>query len=319
MQNSDRTRPHLMSAYGGDGWQPRSRSLAGELGNIWGTGGMCSEWEPVKAVLLHRPGAELAASVDPKSVQMVAPLDMERAQLQHDLMAQAYRDAGAVVHYVDPIHTPKPNQMFAADLMFMTPEGAILARPASDVRAGEEREVARALAALGIPIVRSISGRGTFEGADAMWLSPKKVIVGRGMRTNAEGVRQIRTVLGEMGVEVIDVDMPVGTMHLMGMLRIVGENLALAWPVRLVYAAVEALAEEGFDVAFLPDVDEAIHNAAFNFVTLGPRKILMPAGNPITQAFYESLDIDCVTTPTDELFKAAGSIGCLTGIVERKS
>lgn len=51
-----------------------------------------------------------------------------------------------------------------------------------------------------------------------MWLSPKKVIVGRGMRANAEGVRQIRTVLGEMGVEVIDVDMPVGTMHLMGML-----------------------------------------------------------------------------------------------------
>ena len=40
--------------------------------------------------------------------------------------------------------------------------------------------------------------------------------------------------------------------------------------------------------------------------------------NPITQTFYESLDIDCVTTPTNELYKAAGSIGCLTGILERK-
>lgn len=307
-----------MSAYGGEGWQPRSRSMAGELGNIWGKGGMCSEWEPIRAVLLHRPGEELAASADPASVQMVEPLDLARAREQHDLMAQAYRNAGAVVHYVDPLNTPKPNQMFAADLMFMTPEGAILARPASDVRAGEEREVARALTALGIPIVRSISGRATFEGADAMWISPKKVLVGRGMRTNAEAVRQLRSVLGEMGVEVIDVDMPVGTMHLMGMLRIVSENLALAWPVRLVYAAVEALAEEGYQVAFLPDVSEAIHNAAFNFVTLGPRRILMPAGNPISQEFYESLDIDCVTTPTDELYKAAGSIGCLTGILERK-
>lgn len=30
-------------------------------------------------------------------------------------------------------------------------------------------------------------------------------------------------------------------------------------------------------------------------------------------------DIDYVTTPTDELYKAAGSIGWLTGILERQS
>ena len=39
-----------------------------------------------------------------------------------------------------------PNLMFCADLFVMTPQGAILARPASDVRAGEERWVARGLA-----------------------------------------------------------------------------------------------------------------------------------------------------------------------------
>jgi N-dimethylarginine dimethylaminohydrolase len=309
----------LLSAYGGDGWQPRSRPLSGELGSIWGRCGMCSEWQPLKAVLLHRPGAELTASADPKAVQMVAALDIGKAQAQHEQMAQAYGDAGVAVYFLTPGATPKPNQMFMADLMFMTPEGMILARPASDVRAGEERQAARALAELGIPIVRSISGQGTFEGADAMWLSPKKVMVGRGMRTNAEGVRQLRSVLGEMGVEVIDVDMPVGTMHLMGMLRIVDHSLALAWPVRLVYSALEALRDEGYRVEFLPEVEEAIHNAAFNFVTLGPRKILMPAGNPISQKFYESLDIECITTPTDELYKAAGSVGCLTGILERAS
>ena len=37
----------------------------------------------------------------------------------------------------------------------------------------------------------------------------------------------------------------------------------------------------------------------------------------MTQQFYESLDIECVTVAVDELYKAAGSIGCLTGIVER--
>lgn len=81
---------------------------------------------------------------------------------------------------------------------------------------------------------------------------------------------------------------------------------------------MEALRAEGYQVEFLPDVNEAIHNAAFNFVTLGPRKILMAAGNPLTQHFYESLDIECVTVNVNELYKAAGAIGCLSGIVERE-
>lgn len=315
----DRNQPHLMAAYGGDGWQPRSRALGGELGTIWGACGINSEWAPLKAVLLHRPGAELAASSDdPNALQMVAPLNIEKAQFQHDALAQAYRDNGVTVHYVNPPATPTPNQMFCADLMFMTPEGCILARPASDVRAGEERQVAAALTRIGAPILRSISGRGVFEGADAAWLTPQKVIVGRGIRTNTAAINQMQTVLGEIGVEVVAVDMPIGTMHLQGMLRFADHNLALAWPVRLAYAAVETLRAEGYRVECLPDVTEAIHNAAFNFVTLGPRKILLAAGNPITQQFYESLDIECVTVAVDELYKAAGSIGCLSGIVERE-
>ena len=99
----------------------------------------------------------------------------------------------------------------------MTPEGAILGRPASTVRAGEERWIARRLADLGIPIARTVRGQGTFEGADAMWLDATTVLVGRGLRTNAEGAAQVAATLGEMGVETIVVDMPWGTMHLMGM------------------------------------------------------------------------------------------------------
>lgn len=92
----DRTRPHLMAAYGGEGWQPRSRALAGELGNIWGACSINSEWAPLKAVLLHRAGEELAASADPNAVQMVERLDIEKAQYQHDAIAQANRAAGAI-------------------------------------------------------------------------------------------------------------------------------------------------------------------------------------------------------------------------------
>jgi N-dimethylarginine dimethylaminohydrolase len=249
---------------------------------------------------------------------MLESLDLGLAQAQHDSIAQAYERAGVTVYYVSPPGQPPPNQMFVADLVFMTPEGAILARPASTVRAGEERNIARVLAALGIPILRSVRGRGTFEGADAIWLNPETVLLGRGLRTNEEGVSQVTSTLQEMGVEVIQVDLPFGTMHLMGMLRIVDRDLAVAWPKRLVHRGVEAMRALGMKVVFIPDEGEAAHGKSLNFVTLGPREILMAGGNPKSQSFYESLGITCHTVDVSELGKAAGAIGCLTGILQRE-
>jgi N-dimethylarginine dimethylaminohydrolase len=208
--------------------------------------------------------------------------------------------------------------MFMADVFVMTPEGAIVARPASQVRAGEERVAARRLSDIGVPILRSINNRGTFEGADLMWLDPQTAIVGRGLRTNDDGASQIEQLLTSMGIRMIKVDLPFGSMHLMGMLRIVDRNLAIVWPSRFVHRGVDALRERGFHVAMLPENEEIRRGAAFNFVTIAPRTIVMAAGNPRTQAWFEQHGITCVTTPVDELAKAAGAIGCLTGIVARE-
>jgi arginine deiminase len=309
--------PFDVAAYGGAGWSPRTRTLAEEIDDLWGTCGASTEYARLKAVLLFRPGDELSTSTDTNAAQMLQPVDWKVAQAQHDGIAQAYRDAGVAVHYVDGGKRPSPNQMFCADLMFMTPEGVILARPASTVRAGEERYVARKLAELGIPIIRSVRGRGTFEGADAIWLDPQTVMLGRGLRTNDEGAAQVSSTLNEMGVEVIQVDLPFGTMHLMGMLRIVDHDLALSRPRRLAHRGVEALKTRGFHVEFVPDSWETANNKAFNFVTLGPKEILMVDGNPKTQAFYEGLGIRCHAAAADELGKAAGAIGCLTGVLQR--
>jgi N-dimethylarginine dimethylaminohydrolase len=125
--------------------------------------------------------------------------------------------------------------------------------------------------------------------------------------------------LESLGVRTLPVDLPCGTMHLMGMLRIVDRDLALAWPNRLAYRAVEALRDRGYRVCFLPDQSEVLRGNSLNFVTLGPRRILMPAGNPVTLAFYESLGIECMQVNISELAKAAGAVGCLTGILRRES
>jgi arginine deiminase len=317
-------RPTSTAAYGGAGWSPRIASLQEEIGVIWAACGVSTEYDPLEAVLLHRPGAELEQIHDPNTMQLLAPLDLGRAQAQHDRLAQAYREAGVAVDYVNPSEQTPPNMMFAnlmfvADLVFMTPEGAILARPASTVRAGEERFVARRLAQLDIPILCSLRGRGVFEGADAAWINPQTVLLATGLRTNAEGAAQTTALLNQMGVEIVRVGLPHGAMHLMGLLRFIDRDLAIGWPGRIPYAAVKALSAWGYAVHFLPEEseEEAIRGMALNFVTLGPREILMPAGNLITQRFYEGLGVACHTVNVSELVKAAGGIGCLTGILAR--
>jgi len=311
--------PHTASAYGGPGWSPRVTSLRQELGTIWRACGVASEWSPLKAVLLHPPGPELAEIAEPDHSQMLDTLDATLARLQHDALARAFRDLGVQVHYVEPQETPPHNLMFVADLLFMTPEGALVGRPASTVRAGEERLVARRLADLGIPILRTVRGTGTFEGADAAWLDAHTVLLATGLRTNPEGAAQVATTLHEMGIAVVPVGLPHGSMHLMGLLRFADRDLAVAWPGRVPHGAVEALRARGFSVLFLPDEGEARRGMALNFVTVAPRQILMPDGNPITQSFYEDAGITCHTTQVDELLKAAGGIGCLTGILHRET
>ncbi len=251
-------------------------------------------------------------------MQMLAPVDPEKAQSQHDAVAKAYQQAGVAVDYVEPAQTPPPNQLFVADLLFMTPEGAVVGRPASTVRAGEERHVAARLASLGIPICRTIGGQGTFEGADAMWLDRQTVLIGTGFRTNAHAARQLADVLGEMGVATVTTQLTQGAMHLMGALRFCDRNLAVVWPGRLTPDALTVLKKRGIRTETLPDEAEAINGMALNFVTLGPRRILMPAGNPVTERFCQSLGVEVVTVAVDEIINAAGAIGCMSGVLERE-
>jgi N-dimethylarginine dimethylaminohydrolase len=248
---------------------------------------------------------------------MRGAIDPTGISLQHDALAQIYRSRGIEVSYVQPPEIPPPNQLFAADLFAMTPDGAILGRPASAVRAGEERWVARALADLGVPILRSVRGEGTFEGADLMWLTPEVALVAEGLRTNKKGADQVEGTLRDLDVRTVRTQLPPGTMHLMGQLRIVDRDLAIGWQGRLPDDAVGVLEDLGFRVVFLPDASEAQYRFAFNFVVLAPREILMPAGCPDTEGFYRDLGILCRTVQVGEIGKAAGSIGCLTGILKR--
>jgi len=307
----------IAAAFGGEGWSSRTQTLRQEMGSLWGNWGVGLEWADLQAVLLHRPGPEIEDLVDPNAVQMLEPIDVELVRQQHDGLAAAYGRAGIAVHYLDPKGPTTPNNLFCADLLFMTPEGAILARPASTVRAGEEVHVARRLAALDVPILLTVHGDGVFEGADALWIDEDTALVATGLRTNEAGAAQVTWVLQNVGAQVIGVDLPFGSMHLMGTLRLAGPGIAVGYPGRTPHRAVRALRERGYRMLWAPDMDE-VKRMALNFVTLGPGRILMAAGCPRTQAMYEAEGIECVTVEIDELVKAAGGMGCLTGILKRE-
>ncbi len=308
---------NLAAAYGGSGWSQRSAPLRAEMGTIWGPWGLDSEWSPLQAVLLHCPGPEVEDLAEPGAALMLGTLDPLQMRREHQALTAAYRQAGVEVHFLEPEGPVPPNTMFCRDLFFMTPEGAVLARPASTVRAGEERAVARRLAALGVPILLSVHGEGLFEGADALWVDATTVLLATGLRTNVAGADQVEALLRQMGVTVVRVDLPYGSMHLLGVLNLAGPDLALARPEGVPHRAVEVLRQKGYQVRFLPDEEEARQGMALNFVPLRPYHVLMPAGCPRTRAFYEAAGMTCQEVAIDHLRRAAGGMGCLSGILRR--
>jgi len=307
------------AAYGGEGWSPRIRTHGQELGDLWADCGIDSEWRLLKSVLVHRPGSEMEVPEDQiNELQFAEALDLGKARAEHDYMVEIYQKNKVDVRLLAPNPGMTPNQLYCADLFAMTPEGAILARPASTVRAGEERWVAQTLGNLGMPILKVLTGTATFEGADLMWVDAETAVIGRGLRTSQAGIDQITTLLAEMGITTLAFDIPFGTMHFMGMLRLVDKDLAFVWPRRTPHALVAFLQERGYHVLPLPDLDEAMENMAFNFVVLSPRKIMLPAKNPRSLAFYESHGLECISIPVDELRKANGAMGCMTGVLCRE-
>jgi N-dimethylarginine dimethylaminohydrolase len=308
----------LSAAYGGELWSPRVVAMTEDMTSTWGDWGVSSEIGKLRAVLLRRPGSELDAVVDFDAMQMRSDLCPERVREQHDALAEAYRAAGVVVHYVERGRIDKPNAMFVRDLMLMTPEGAIVTRPASTVRAGEERLVAEALAQLGVPILMSVHGSGTFEGADVIWVDEHLCFLAEGLRTNEEGADQVERMLREIGVaDVVRVGQPHGAMHLDGLLAIIDRDLAVVWPRRTPFKAVSTLRKRGFRFIEVDDEREAQDCLPMNFVALAPGEILMPAGGSSMREKYEAAGVRCHVVDICECIKAGGGIHCMTGFLKR--
>lgn len=310
----------LEATYGGPGWVGRSapHRLEVQAGRVWPTRGVHSEVAPLREVLLSWPSDTLAAVDDVERWLMLASVDLARMRRQVEALVERYEALGVRAHLFRPASPPPPNFIFLRDLFFMTPEGAVVGRMAAEARSGEERFAARALAGLEVPILMTMRGEATFEGADALWLDEGHVLVGTGRRTNDEACRALAPLLADMGARLVPVPLPRGVQHLLGCVNFVDERRAVLREDRLEPALLDALRAHGVETLVLPADAEVREGLAMNFVTLEPDRVLMPAGCPQARRRLETAGITCEEADVSEAIRAAGALGCLTGILYRQ-
>lgn len=304
----------------GERWFPSETKFSDEMEKIWGKWYCDSEVGKLRAVLLRRPGKEIEMVNEHNysEFRWKSWMDVEKARAQHDKMAQIYREHGVEVYYVEEQREDRPNALYMRDLVFMTPEGAIVCRPAIAARRGEEKYAAQALSKLGVPIIKTINGDGYFDGACAMWVDRHTVIIGTGARANKEGAEQVENELRNMGVtDIIRMGIPYGHAHLDGLLNFVDKKTVLLFPWQVPYDLVKPLLDRGFKVIEATDIEEIKVKMAINVVALEPGKILMPANCPNTKAKLEEEGIEVIEVELDEIIKGWGALHCMTAFLKR--
>ena len=272
-----------IDAIAGERWFPKESTFIDDMKDLWGDWGVCSEVDQLKAVLMRRPGREIE-NFDWQEARFKAAIDPEKFRAQHDGLADIYRAHGVNVHYIEEQREDKPNALFCRDLVLMTPEGAIVTRPAMEARRGEERYAAKTLADLGVPIIRTICGDATFEGAMVMWVVRHTAILASGVRTNRSGYEMVEYELKRMGVtEILHMQVPYGHAHIDGNLNFASHDVAMIHASQVPYDVCDALKKKGIKLLECPSQTEAKESFAINFVALKQGQIVMPAGNPRSQ------------------------------------
>ncbi len=293
---------------------------------VWGRGWGCNnDVGQLRLVLMHRPGEEMnvvnpnmrieeiGSFGDPEhgwywQSDTVPPL--AEMQAQHDALVGQLRAEGVEVVFIDRVATERMKTCYTRDSAIAVGGGAIVCRLAPKIRRGEELPMTRTLANLGMPILRTISGSGLMEGGSFAWINSKTAVVGRSIRVNEDGARQLDEVLRAQGVELLRVDLGGYDIHIDGAFVMVDVDTALVDPDRLPYWFLQKLEALGVrTVETTPDDDGWIVNC----LAVRPGRVIMSPGvSRRTQDALDKLNIEIVTLPYDKMALNGSGIHCST-------
>jgi N-dimethylarginine dimethylaminohydrolase len=256
-----------------------------------------------------------------RDLGFTAPPDLSRAAAEFEAFLGLIQSFGSQVHLLPRDARTTLDSIYVRDASIVCDRGVILCSMGKPQRAGEPAAQESAFARLpSTPVVGEIQPPGRLEGGDVLWLEDRTIVVGRGYRTNDEGIRQLRALLPP-DVEMIVVALPhwrgqADVMHLMSLISPVDRDLAVVYSPLVPVPFRERLLHTGVDLVEVPD--EEFETMGTNVLALAPRRCVMLAGNPGTRRALERAGADVLEYEGREIsVKGAGGPTCLTRPVER--
>lgn len=270
---------------------------------------------PLRRVLVYPP-LPAAKSVSWEAFGYLRPMDHDRAAREHAAFRQILAEAGVDL-VVGEIDDPLlQDAIFPFDPVMITDAGAILCRMGKPLREREVDLAEQTMRDLGIPIVGRITAPGTLEGGDCLWLDSRTIAVGRGYRTNTEGIRQLAEIVRPHGIEVLTVDLPHWhgpdeCLHLLSLISMLDERLAVVYLPLLAAEFVKLLHARGIELIEVPDEEFATQGP--NVLALGPRHCLLLKENQETGRRLRAAGCEVIFYEGDEIsHNRTGGPTCLT-------
>jgi arginine deiminase len=258
-----------------------------------------------------------------QSLRFTAAPDFGRAIEEYDRFLDILRSCGARVDLLPRAGAVGLDSIYVRDASVVCDRGVILCSMGKPQRAGEPAAQASALRALGHAIVGSIQPPGRLEGGDVVWLDDRTIAVGRGYRTNDEGIVQLRALLGGSIDDLVVVPLPHwrgagDVFHLMSILSPIDRDLAVVYSAIMPVPFRERLLALGMTLVEVPD--EEFDSMGANVLAIAPRRCVMVSGNPITRARLERAGAAVIEYDGREIsLKGGGGPTCLTRPLSRVS
>jgi dimethylargininase len=267
---------------------------------------------PLREVLVKRPGPAFGAAFEEPAHAFLHPVDLELARREHDVFVETLAALGPTVHVLEA-ETDSPDLVYTFDPLLVTDRGAIPLRPGKPNRASEPSTIEAWTAAAGIPTVGRVETPGTVEGGDTLWLRPDLFCIGRTLRTNDAGARQLATLVGG-DARIFDVPYwrgPGELIHLMSVISPVADDLAVVYLPLLPVGLWQLLGELG--IRLLPVSDDEFPTLGCNVLAVRPGVVILAEGNPRTAAALAAAGCEVHTYPASEIgINGSGGPTCMT-------
>ncbi len=238
--------------------------------------------------------------------------NLELARREHDAFVAVLAGLGTRVHRLET-ELDSPDLVYTFDPLLVTDRGAIPLRPGKPNRAGEPGVLEAWTLGRGIPTAGRIEAPGTVEGGDTFWLRPDLFCIGRTLRTNDAGARQLAALVGG-DVRIFDVPYwkgPAELIHLMSVISPVADDLAVVYLPLLPVALWRLLRELEIRLVEVPD--EEFPTLGCNVLAVRPRVVVMAEGNPRTHAALVAAGCEVRTYSATEIgINGSGGPTCMT-------